>query len=181
MPELVDRPAHDTNRYRDATAFLRRPRLSDAGHMWRIAKGTGVLDVNSSYAYLLWCRDFRETSIVAEIDSEIIGFVTGFVRPEAPDTLFVWQVAVDESARGRGVGVAMLDRVLGQATSFGVRFLETTVTGDNAASQSMFRTLADLRDAGIYTRPLFTPDHFPDGHTAEDLYTIGPIHENGRR
>ncbi|MFD1811090.1 diaminobutyrate acetyltransferase [Rhodococcus gannanensis] len=193
MPELVDDPVRDrvtsrsttgvrnTAQLRDDPVFLRRPRLSDAGHMWRIAKDTGVLDVNSSYAYLLWCRDFAATSVVAEIGTTVAGFATGFIRPESPDTLFVWQVAVDSAARGRGVGVSMLDHMLCRATPFAVRFLETTITADNPASLAMFTALANSRGTDIYARPLFSESHFPDGHAAEDLYTVGPIHQNGTR
>ncbi|EME22943.1 diaminobutyrate acetyltransferase [Rhodococcus triatomae] len=191
MPELVDHPVrdrvtsgfdtapHDTAQLPDDPVFLRRPRLSDAGHMWRIAKDTGVLDLNSGYAYLMWCRDFAATSVVAEVGTGVAGFATGFVRPESPDTLFVWQVAVDATARGRGVGVAMLDHIVCRATPFAVRFLETTITADNPASLAMFTALASRRNTDIYARPLFSENHFPDGHAAEDLYTVGPIHENG--
>ncbi|MFD4291641.1 diaminobutyrate acetyltransferase [Rhodococcus sp. NPDC058505] len=175
MPDLLDPPAHE------GTTVLRRPRLSDSIRMQQIAKDSRVLDVNSAYAYLLWCRDFPNTSAVAEIDGRVAGYVTGYVRPESPDTLFIWQVAVDEAARGRGVGVAMLDRILDWTRGFGVRFLETTITADNPSSIAMFTALARRRDTGIYARPLFAADHFPEGHAAEDLYTIGPIHGGGRR
>ncbi|MDX5310866.1 MAG: GNAT family N-acetyltransferase, partial [Rhodococcus sp. (in: high G+C Gram-positive bacteria)] len=78
--------------------------------MWQIARDSKVLDVNSSYAYVLWCRDFAATSVVATAgDHEAVGFVSGYRRPEAPDTLFVWQVAVDQDQRGRGVAGRMLD------------------------------------------------------------------------
>lgn len=40
--------------------------------MWRIARDSGVLDLNSSYAYLLWCTDFPSTSAVARVDGEPI-------------------------------------------------------------------------------------------------------------
>lgn len=78
--------------------------------MWRIARDSQALDLNSSYSYLLWCRDFAGTSVVARgEDGGPIGFVTGYVRPERPQTLVVWQVAVDDEHRGRGLAGAMLD------------------------------------------------------------------------
>ena len=166
---------------RDGTITLRRPRLSDAGRLVEIARDSRVLDVNSGYAYLLWCRDFRDTTVVAVRDGRVVGFVTGYVRPEVPDTLFVWQVAVDVDSRGRGLGGSMLDCVLDRVSRFGVRFVETTVTPGNRASHAMFTALAGRWATGIHVRPLFSPNHFPDGHDAEDLYTIGPIRAGGNR
>ena len=75
-----------------------RPDVADGSALWRIAGDSGTLDLNSSYSYLLWCRDFADTSAVARDETgEPVGFVTGYVRPERPDTLLVWQVAVDET------------------------------------------------------------------------------------
>ncbi|CAM5451691.1 hypothetical protein SFUMM280S_06955 [Streptomyces fumanus] len=86
------------------------PRVTDGAALWRMARDSKVLDLNSSYSYLLWCRDFAATSAVARAESgEAVGFVTGYVRPDRPDTLFVWQVAVDAAYRGRGLAAALLD------------------------------------------------------------------------
>nr|WP_228817494.1 diaminobutyrate acetyltransferase [Nocardia transvalensis] len=143
--------------------------------MWRIAVDSKVLDANSSYAYLLWCRDFRGTSVVAEIDDRIAGFVTGYLRPEAPDVLFIWQVAVDHDFRGRGLGVAMLDDLVESVAAQGISTLETTVSPDNEASLAMFASLARRRDAELTKQTLFEPQDFPDGHEPEDLYRIAPL------
>ncbi len=146
--------------------------------MWRLAVDSEVLDVNSSYAYLLWCRDYRATSVVAEVDDAIAGFVTGYLRPEAPEVLFIWQVAVDESFRGRGIGVKMLDHLVCNAAEHGISTLETTVSPDNEASQAMFASLARRHGAEMNREQLFRPDDFPGGHESEDLYRISPLHNS---
>ncbi|WP_436838567.1 diaminobutyrate acetyltransferase [Nocardia nova] len=156
-------------------AVIRAPRVTDGATMWQIAVDSQVLDANTSYAYLLWCRDFHATSVVAEIDSQTAGFVTGYLRPQAPDTLFIWQVAVDHAFRGRGVGVAMLDHLVEQVAEQGVSVLETTVSPDNEASIAMFSSLARRRGAEIIRQVLFEPKDFPDGHESEDLYRIAPL------
>ncbi|MBO0854595.1 MAG: diaminobutyrate acetyltransferase [Nocardia sp.] len=144
--------------------------------MWRIAVDSQVLDANSSYAYLLWCRDFAETSVVAEVDSRVAGFVTGYLRPQAPDTLFIWQVAVDQAFRGRGIAVSMLDNIVEAVGAQDVSVLETTVSPDNEASLAMFAALARSRGAEMSRHTLFEPQDFPDGHESEDLYRIAPLH-----
>jgi len=151
----------------------RQPDIDDAVRMWEIARDSQVLDLNSSYAYLLWCRDFRDTSVVAEQDGRVGGFVTGFVRPEDPRTVFVWQVAVDESLRGRGVAAAMLNDLLDHLALQGVTRLETTISPGNDASRALFSSVARMRYVDITKRELFTTSHFPDQHESEELYIIG--------
>ncbi|RVW00239.1 diaminobutyrate acetyltransferase [Rhodococcus xishaensis] len=157
------------------TTRLRAPEISDGARIWEIAGRSGELDLNSSYSYLMWCRDHWETSIVAELDGRTVGFVTGYIRPTAPLTLFVWQVAVDAEYRGRGIGLAMLGGLVDRLRGRSINMLETTITRDNAGSIAMFSALARSRGADIGRRPLFESEDFPDGHAAEELYTIGPF------
>jgi len=149
------------------------PSLEDGVAMWRLAADTGVLDVNSRYAYLIWCRDFAATSVVARLDDQVVGFITGYRRPAAPDTLLVWQVAVGEAARGRGVAGRMLDTLWSQVPD--IAYMETTVTPDNEASIAMFTAFARRNSTEIRRSDLFAGDLLGDGHEPENLYRIGPI------
>lgn len=142
--------------------------------MWRLAKESQVLDVNASYAYLLWARDFAATSVVATIDGEPGGFVSAYLRPDEPETLMVWQVAVDERHRGRGLARAMLDHLVDRQAG-AVTHLETTITEDNAASIALFSSFASSHGAPLERTPLFEAPLFPDGHDAEHLFRIGPF------
>jgi diaminobutyrate acetyltransferase len=143
--------------------------------MWRVARDSARLDVNSPYAYVLWCRDFADTSAVAREGNEVVGFVTGYVRPRSPDTLMIWQVAVDRAHRGRGLAAALLDHVVHRAAGAGARCLETTITADNPASIGLFTALAARWGAGVTRSPIFLPGHFPGRHPGEDLFRIGPL------
>jgi L-2,4-diaminobutyric acid acetyltransferase len=151
------------------------PRVPDGATLWRVAKDNDSLNLNSSYAYLLWCRDFSDTSVVARLDDTVVGFVTGYLRPTAQETLMVWQVAVDPTQRGKGLAAALLDGLLDRLVPAGVRYLETTVTQDNTASNRLFQSLAGRRSAGIERSELFGPHDFPDQHDAEFRYRIGPL------
>ncbi|MCX6472049.1 MULTISPECIES: diaminobutyrate acetyltransferase [Rhodococcus] len=156
----------------DAVLF-RSPQIDDGVRLWEIARDSKVLDLNSSYAYLLWCRDFSATSIVAEVDGRVVGFVSGYTRPSAQETLFVWQVAVDEDQRGKAIAARMLSDLMDRTAPLGVTHLETTISPDNEASIALFTALARRREVPIARQTLFSPNDFPDGHEAEDLYTIG--------
>ncbi|MER7413696.1 MULTISPECIES: diaminobutyrate acetyltransferase [Streptomyces] len=157
---------------------LDTPRVEDGAAIWRIARDSRTLDLNSSYSYLLWCRDFAATSVVARAgDGEPVGFVTGYLRPERPRTLVVWQVAVDETARGRGLAAAMLDGLtLRAAEEFGIEGIETTITPDNVPSNRLFTSYAQRHSAAVAKDVLFDAGLFPeDGHEPEVLYRIGPL------
>lgn len=154
--------------------ILRQPSIEDGGEMWRVARDSQTLDLNSSYAYLLWARDFAATSVVAERAGKVVGFVSGYVRPAAPRTLMVWQVAVDADQRGHGLAGRMLDHLAAHVP--GVDVLETTITDDNAASRALFAGFARSHDAQHEEIDLFVTAHFPDeGHDPEVLHRIGPF------
>lgn len=158
------------------TAGIDHPGVGDGAAMWRIARDSQALDLNSSYSYLLWCRDFAGTSVVARgEDGGPIGFVTGYVRPERPQTLVVWQVAVDDEHRGRGLAGAMLDGLTDRVAERGVRELETTITPGNAASIRLFTSYGERHGARIDREVLFDGRLFPDGHEPEVLFRIGPL------
>jgi L-2,4-diaminobutyric acid acetyltransferase len=150
-----------------------RPSVPDGVACWRLAAATGVLDVNSRYAYLLWCRDFAATSVVARSNDDVIGFITGFRRPDRPSTLVVWQVAVAEAARGMGVAGAMLDALFDGVLD--VEHLETTITPDNDASIALFSRFAERRGAAVRRSELFGAELLGRGHQPEILFRIGPI------
>lgn len=166
----------------DDGVVMSAPALADGPHLWRLARDAG-LDVNSPYAYALWCRDFARTSVIArqgggeDGSSPPRGFVTGYVRPDAPDTYFLWQVAVDAAFRGRRLARRMLDHIGERNRRRGLRYLEATVTPGNTASRALFVSFARDRGAELRWTPLFGPAHFPapEAHDPEELVRIGPL------
>lgn len=151
---------------------IRPPTMEDGQHLWELARDSQVLDLNSSYSYLLWCRDFAETSAIATLDDTPAGFVTGYTRPESPETLMIWQIAVGEDFRGRGLATHMLEELVDWT---GAERLETTITMDNSASTQLFSAFAERRGAECERTPLFTSDLYPDDHDTEFLYEIEPL------
>lgn len=159
--------------------IVREPHVDDGAEMWRVARDSVRLDLNTPYAYMLWARDFHATSLVVEVDGRVGGFVTGYLRPEESTTLMVWQIAVDEEHRGQGLAGRLLDELVRRT---GAYTLETTVTADNVASQRLFQAFADRHQAQHSVSDLFAEDHFPDGQSwdAELLHRITPIRRTAR-
>lgn len=158
---------------------IRSPRLEDGGAMWQLAERSERLDVNSAYYYLMFCKPFAPTSVVAEdrAAGRLVGFVTGLFWPDDPRTLFVWQVGVDAAARGRRVASRMLDGLLAAEACREATHLETTVTPSNEPSMALFHSLARRRGAACEESVFFRAEHFPSEavHEPEMLLRIGPL------
>lgn len=138
------------------------------------------LDTNSLYCNLLQCSHFRHTSVVAEIDDQVVGSISGYLIPERPDTLFIWQVAVGSAARGQGLALRMLDHIVDGSACRAVRFMETTITEDNAASWGLFGKFAEKRGAELVSDVGFDRDrHFGGEHDTEMQVRIGPFASKG--
>lgn len=153
---------------------LRPPTVEDAADMWHIVVESGVLDANSVYCYLLVCRDFAATSVVAEAGGRVIGFASGYRLPNKPDTLFVWQIGVEPAERGRKVASRMLDDLI--ARSKGIIHLETTIAPSNQASRRLFEQAAARHGADMHDSGGFATGLFPGGaHEPEHRYRIGPF------
>ncbi|WP_077529857.1 diaminobutyrate acetyltransferase [Vreelandella utahensis] len=159
---------------------LRQPKDTDGYRLHRLIAECPPLDPNSIYCNLLQCSHFAETGVAAELDGELVGFISAYIPPTKPDTVFVWQVAVHEKARGTGLGKRMLRFIVERPACRGVRFMDTTITEDNEASWGLFRSFA--RDLGAETQQSVFFDseaHFGGQHDSEILFRIGPFDVNG--
>ena len=91
---------------------LRIPEPSDGLAVSKLIASCPPLDTNSVYCNLLQCSHFSQTSIAAELNQALVGFVSGYRLPDRPDTLFIWQVAISDQARGHGLATRMVNALL---------------------------------------------------------------------
>jgi len=155
---------------------LRRPKPEHGAAVWNLVRRSESLELNSCYAYLLLTSHFADTSLVAMLDGEVVGFVGAYRPPTHPDSIFVWQIGVDESQRGRGIGTALLHALIRCPGCEGVRYLEATVGSSNAASKRLFEGFAREIGATCDVTLGFASSLFASSdHEAEDLFRIGPI------
>jgi L-2,4-diaminobutyric acid acetyltransferase len=155
----------------------RRPRAADAASVHELVSECKPLDLNSPYAYLLLCTHFADTSAIAEADGMLLGFVGGYLKPGDSSVIFIWQIAVSEAARGRGVGKRLLRELLDRPGCRHVRHLETTITPSNEASWVLFRSFARTVHADCSQTTLFRSEDFGEhDHEEEQLLRIGPVH-----
>jgi len=157
-------------------ARLRKPRSTDGAAVHDLVAACPPLDPNSLYCNLLQCTHFAATSALGEIEGDVVAFVSGYRPPEHADSLFVWQVAVHEDARGQGLGKRLMLDILGRSENRDVRFLRTTITPGNETSWRMFEGLARELGAAGERRTLFdAARHFAGRHESEVEFVIGPF------
>lgn len=154
---------------------FRIPVAADGPAMHALVERCKPLDLNSRYCYLILCEHFAATSVVAQCDGEIVALITAYILPQRRDTLFVWQIAVDERFRGQGIARKMLRHLLGRQALKNVRYIEATVNPSNHASRSLFQALARTCASELSESLLFASDLFGQGHEQENLLRVGPI------
>lgn len=160
----------------DNAIIIRKPHKDEGAALWQAVRATPELDCNSCYSYHMICHHFSNTSVVAHTSNSMCGFVTGYFLPDAPGTLFIWQMGVAQEARGRGLALAMLIRLLTRDVCKKVSQIETTVSTANIPSQKVFEKVAGLLETGLTILPFLEPRHFPEpGHADETLIRIGPV------
>ncbi|MFJ7150869.1 diaminobutyrate acetyltransferase [Streptomyces sp. NPDC100445] len=156
-------------------AVFRAPVPEDGPAVWKLVENTPGLDSNSVYYYTLWFRDFADGSLVATVDDELVGFLTGYRRPDEPDTYFVWQTAVNPRHGIPFLGVKLFQAAAEQQVADGARYVEATVSAENKAILMVLKQFAKKHSAQVETRVLFPGSLFPDSHHDEVLYRIGPL------
>jgi len=187
---------------------FRVPSLSkdDALSMHRIARESKVLETNTVYCYLAFVHHFgSDGCIVVERDGQVVGYVQGYRIPSERETVFVWQIGVDQSERGKGLGKHLLKQLCFRLSDDGVTHLAATVTPSNIPSRcpcflayfffssclvhiwKLFRGFANELGVNCIESPLFKSEHFigparpgikasgTSQHEAEDLFKIGPF------
>lgn len=170
--------ASSTSDGEDADPLLfRTPNIGDGVAIQQLIAACPPLDQNSTYVYLLLCSHFSQSCIVVQHQDRIVGFISAYIHPQKPNTLFVWQVAVHESMRGHGLAQRMLDQLLLRPHLTPViRYVETTVDPANEASRRVFTYLAQRHQTAIKEVPFFEAKHFVEPQV-EPLLCIGPLHK----
>ena len=155
---------------------FRQPDSVDGYALNQLIERCKPLDTNSVYCNLLQCTHFSATGCAAEMDGQLVGFVSAYRLPQDQQTLFVWQVAVAETARGQGLAARMIESILERVECKDIRYIEATITPDNGASWGLFESLARKFNTSLRRAPMFDRErHFAGQHDSEESVRVGPI------
>lgn len=171
MTVLNPKSANQSN----GTVSVRMPTIKDGQILYQLAKNAGGLDVNSEYAYVLLGAHFSATCAIVEENDAPLGFVSAYFVPNHPDTLFIWQIAIDPQYRKRGLAKIMLKDLLRREVCQPVRHLHATITASNSASHNLFVSVARDLGSEIKILPFFDAALFSESHKEEFLVHIGPF------
>ena len=158
--------------------IFRIPNIKDGDNIHQLIASCPPLDVNSSYCNFLQSSHFNQTCVLAECDGELAGFISGYLKPDNPAELFIWQVAVSPRYRGKGLAFQMLKELLMRDNLQHIESLETTITKSNEGSWALFKKMDRLQgNHGSVSTFLDEKDHFQGKHDTEYLYRI-PVSKN---
>lgn len=153
---------------------ISKPCKEQGKKIYELVKSTKVLDVNSEYLYLLQTTHFSDICSVATYEDKVVGFVSGYMIPNEPNTLFIWQVAVDSDFRGNDLARRLIMHII-QREQLNVNYLHTTVSPSNSASIRVFEKVANHYETQMSSMKFFEAGDFINQHEEEVLYKIGPF------
>lgn len=121
--------------------------------------GATALDERVTARTWEWFFDPRERvhALVAEMDGRIVGIVHFLFHRSTSrlaDVCYLQDLFTDESCRGRGVGRALIQRVLETAKESGSSRVYWTTQATNVAGRALYDKLAEHRGFIVYSREL---------------------------
>ena len=169
---------------REFSILFGKPNKNDGIYLYDLVSQCPPLDLNSLYAYHLVARHFYDTSVVVRKSQTRApaGMVSAYLLPENRETLFIWQVAVSETMRGQGLAVQMLEHLLKRPALRHIKYIETTISPSNLASQKLFHHITRKLSSEITESDFLKEDDFKSlcnvneaSHEEEKLFRIGPV------
>lgn len=154
---------------------FRAPTLQDGMAIYQLVANCPPLDLNSSYLYFLQSSHFADSCMLAELNGEIVGFVSAYRRPDDLQNLFIWQVAVSPTARGKGLAKRLITELLYKQmqSNIALTAVSCTIAPSNAASQALFKSIAKQYRLDLGVRDFILAEHFAgQEHEAEQEYTL---------
>jgi GNAT superfamily N-acetyltransferase len=107
--------------------------LEELSDFWQEGRDMGFLH------QALYVHEFGETSVLAEEDGIIVGYLLGFLAPAGYG--YIHAVAVRGEARGRGIARLMYERFAQLVTQRGAHSLKAITAPENSESRSFHLAL----------------------------------------
>jgi diaminobutyrate acetyltransferase len=150
---------------------IRKAREKEFLNVYEFIASCGVLETYGAHFYRIVIRYFRDTCYLAERDGKILGFMWGFLSQTDPHTFFLWQIGVDPSTRGEGIGGRILEAAERELAERGCHRIELTIDPSNRPSQRLFekrgyRNISDEEGRTIEVEGVLAVCGYyrPDGH-----------------
>lgn len=96
------------------------------------------LENYAKHFYKIILRYFGNTCFLVEYESKIVGFLMGFISQVHEGTYFLWQIGIDPSMQGKGIGSYLLKNVENKLRERGCKRIEVTIDPENIPSSKLF-------------------------------------------
>jgi ribosomal protein S18 acetylase RimI-like enzyme len=116
------------------TVTLRQARLEDHPRIIAVVDAWWGGRRMAALLPSLFLEHFAGTSLVAEDDGELAGFLVGFDSPDHPGEAYVHFVGVDPAQRGTGLGRRLHDTFADAARARGITTVRCVTSTVNTAS-----------------------------------------------
>ena len=121
-------------------------------------------------------QHFADTSLVAEAEGRVVGFVGAYRPSTNPSSLFVWEIDVEPMLRRQGLGTRLLHALIQCPGCAGIDDLHLTVGVSNLAAKRLFEAFARDLDATCQVIDDSSPKRSETmHHERKELLRIGPI------
>lgn len=106
--------------------------------------------------------DQRNILLLAELDGQIVGFVSGTVldHPDKPRSLFLQELGVNETAQRRGIARALIERLRAEGRARGCLATWVLTEDGNVAARAAYRASRGTETTGVV---MYEWDESPDG------------------
>lgn len=124
---------------------IRNCNNSDIPHITKIIDECGNYDFltrHTDFTYALLMTYFSDFCFVLERDSNIIGFIHGFVSSD-PSIAYLWQIGISPAFQNQGHSEKLIAHFVMSAKKFKCKEVQFSLESSNKISKSAFQSFAD--------------------------------------
>ncbi len=121
--------------------MIRKATQEDFLKVHQFTAGCPPMENYPEHVYKIILRYFGDYCFVAEENGQIIGFAMGIVPESFPCTFFLWEIGVDPSYQGQGIGGKLVRDVENELRKREFKRIEVTIDPVNLPSQKLFKKM----------------------------------------
>ncbi len=164
---------HSLELFEQPIPVLRPPLSEDGTAVSSLARTADQEAIGDLLGELAAFDDYKEFSIIAELDGDLVGAMLAYVLPYDPETLFIWLVGVSEGEADKGLASLMLGQVMRRDVSADVTRVQTVITSNDECTWALFRRFARWQRSRMDIQPFITQALTPyRRHESSNLVTI---------
>ena len=140
---------HPREFFQHPRPIVRFPTREDSTPVMELINACEISKYSALSRNILQQDLLSETSVVAELDGQIVGWMAAYKLPHDLETLFVWQLVVSEDERGVGLGSLMINSALKRDIGEDVERVQTAIKSDDLDTWSFFKRFAHSKNADL--------------------------------